>query len=235
VTQSPSVQAEQRLAQQYGNPEAAARIRAMSPAEQMALAQKMQRQMSAGTVPAGPMSRNDIRVMELIQKHSEAEARATGEIAAFNTNDWLPMSRKWESDASALKTGPVHFTVDKMSRDEMSKELQARLALDKKRVHLADANLGKAKSLLTKINVIVGPELDAADTAHEAWTQMRNAQLKQKMAGQERAAMMAAIGNVQTIAGLVRDASERAAKAMAAYKTDENMLRGGNTDLCQSM
>ena len=215
VMADPSTQNAQRLAQQYGTPEAAARMAKMSPAQLMALAQKMQQQLGQNQAPAGPVSEHDAHIMELFDKKAQTEATVTHEETAFTTGKLVPLMQRWDEE-----------------RDSFADQDLKIVQLDQNIVQVDNKYLPRVAKLVQELRAIEMPELDAVDAARDGWTQLQDAGIKQRLAANEHSAFNSGLSHVAVVAGIIEDASKKAAEDEANYKHARETEANGDNRTC---
>lgn len=221
----------QAMAQQYGSPEAQARLRAMSPAELMA----MSRQMSAQMAPSqntyvGPVSEADGQAMRTMAAGLAADGQIQMKIVAFNSGSRAPLLQKWDAENAAIdQQREAAFRALPICKGEAGEPssrdiagVQVRFARQK--VEAAGRYLGQAQALDQQLRAILKPAVDAADAGRTAWAGMQNPPLKQSRAEQARSLDNLGPAHAGVAAGLVEDVSRKAAEQVQSLTNYQRQL-----------
>jgi hypothetical protein len=229
---NPQQQAQaQALAQQYGSPEAQARLRAMSPAELMAMGQQINAQMMpAQNTYVGPVSEADGKATRVMADALMADARLQPQVIAFNSGSRVPLLQKWDAENAAIdQQQQAAFAALPICRGEAGEPsgrdiatVQVRFATQ--RVEAASRYLGQAQALDQQLRAILRPAVDAADAGRVAWAGIQNPPFKQSRAQQAQNLDRLGPAHAALAAGLVEDFSRKAADQVETLKKDQRQL-----------
>jgi hypothetical protein len=212
--------AAQQLAAKYGTPEGQAQLRAMTPAQLMALAQQMQPQ----TNMPRTVSPDD---QQLLQKIGDGVYSGKQQVMAdvlklqvqINTVDG-----QWDQALSAL--GPQEQAqMAQLAVCPGEAGIPSSLDTENLELKFADQRIAIAAEYLPQFAPIIGkaraavlPEIDFGDDALAAWTQISDPALKQQVSPSAHGAEQQGLGDVGIIEKMVEDASSRAAQSVADKK-----------------
>ena len=219
--------AAQQMQAEYGSPEGQAKLRSMSPAELMALAQRMQPQAMAPQV----INEHDQALIQKIGVSPGTAAVAQDGMKAqlaLNavTQNWAAADQAINARLdSALRALPVCPGEAGVPSAAATRETKLRFAGE--HIQMAAQYLGQMQPLIQQLTVAVGPEIDFGDEARRAWAHLEDKSLKHHLAPEAHGAERIAKGDVLRVQQAIEAASRQAAMAVAAQKVLERLPAGG--------
>ncbi|MGD0737955.1 MAG: hypothetical protein ABR957_00065 [Terracidiphilus sp.] len=215
--------AAQQLAAKYGTPEGQAQLKAMTPAQLMALAQQMQPQTNMPrTVSPGDQ--------QLLQKIGDGVYSGKQQVMADVLKLQVQVNAvdsQWDQALSAL--GPQEQAqMSKLPVCAGEAGIPSSLDMEKLELTFADQRIAIASQYLPQFAPIIGkvraavlPEIDFGDDALAAWTQLSDPALKQQVSPSAHGAEQQGLGDVGIIEQMVEGASSRAAQSVEDKKKIE--------------
>ena len=199
----------------------------MSPAQAMALAQKMQTTMgiqSAGYT--GVVSPHDQRLLEGINPYPQI-----GDLdrrLGILQGQWLKLLRQWENENGALGNEESNDLARIPScNDEAGSpnDIAIRAVLyryEGQKIALATSYIGKLTPIIVQYGIDVKPEVTYADTAYSKWTQIQNPGLRASVKSGAYAVIRKAFTDIGNVAAMTKQMSEKAAGIVAEHKMTEH-------------
>ena len=213
----------QQMAAKYGTPEGQAQLKAMTPAQLMALAQQMQPQTNMPrTVSPGDQ--------QLLQKIGDGVYSGKQQVMADVLKLQVQVNAvdsQWDQALSAL--GPQEQAqMSKLPVCAGEAGIPSSLDMEKLELTFADQRIAIASQYLPQFAPIIGkvraavlPEIDFGDDALAAWTQLSDPALKQQVSPSAHGAEQQGLGDVGIIEQMVEGASSRAAQSVEDKKKIE--------------
>ncbi|MGA3081707.1 MAG: hypothetical protein ABSD44_10040 [Terracidiphilus sp.] len=210
----------QQMAAKYGTPEGQAALKAMTPAQLMALAQQMMPQ--ANTPRA--VSPED---QQLLQKIGDGvysgQQQVMADVLKLQTQV-NGIESQWDQDVAALapqeqaqmRALPVCPGEASIPSGLESEKLELKFA--DQRISIASKYLGQIVPIVAKERVVVLPQIDFGDDALAAWTQISDPGLKQQTSPSAQGAEQQGLGGVGIVEQLVESVSSKAAHAVMDKK-----------------
>ena len=224
--------AAQQLAAKYGTPEGQAQLKAMTPAQLMALAQQMQPQ----TNMPRTVSPGDQR---LLQKIGDGVYSGKQQVMADVQKLQVQINAvdsQWDQALSALEP-QEQAQMSKLPVCAGEAGIPSSLDMEKLELTFADQRIAIASQYLPQFAPIIGkvraavlPEIDFGDDALAAWTQISDPALKQQVSPSAHGAEQQGLGDVGIVEQMVEGASSRAAQSVADKKKIE--LKYANAHGC---
>lgn len=229
---NPQQQAQaQALAQQYGSPEAQARLRTMSTAELIAMSRQMNAQMApAQNQYVGPVSNADGKAIAVMADAMVADSKVQPQVIAFNGNSRVPLLQKWDAENAAIdqqqQAAIAALPICRSEAGEPSSRdiATVELRFAQQRVAVASRYLGQAQALDQQLRAILKPAVDAEDAGRAAWAGIGNPPLKQSRAQQAQSLDNYGPAHAGIAAGLVEDFSRKAAEQVQRLRNDQRQL-----------
>ena len=210
----------QQMAAKYGTPEGQAALKAMTPAQLMALAQQMQPQSNMQRA----VSPEDQQLLQKIGNgvySGQKQVMADVQKLQIEVNS---IEGQWDQALSALvpqqqaqfrQLPPCPGEASVPSSQDQEK-LELKFA--DQRISIASNYLGQIGPVVGKTRAAVLPQIDFGDDAIAAWTQISDPALKQQVSPSAHGALQQGLGEVSLVEKLVEGVSARAAQAVAGKK-----------------
>jgi hypothetical protein len=210
----------QQMMAQYSTPEGQAALKAMTPAQLMAMAQQMMPQ----TNVAHAVSPED---QQLLQKIGDGvysgQQQVQADVMKLQTQV-NSIEAEWDKDVAALvpqqeaqfRQLPVCPGEASIPSSQDQEKLELKFA--DQRISIASKYLAQIVPIVGKERVAVLPPIDFGDDALAAWTKISDPGLKQQVSPSAQGAEQQGLGDVGTVEQLVEQASSKAAHAVADKK-----------------
>lgn len=214
------VSSAQQLAAQYGTPQGQAALKAMSPAQLMALAQQMQPQ--ANTARA--VSPQDQQLLQKIANGVYPQKQQVMADVMKLQNQVNTVDAQWDKDLSALgpqeqtQMGQLPVCPGEASIPSSQDMENLELKFADQRIAIASQYLPQINPVVAKMRTAVTPEIDFGDGALAAWAQISDPGLKQQVSASAHGAEQQSLGDVSIVEKLVEGVSQRAAEAVVNKK-----------------
>ncbi|MGD0733134.1 MAG: hypothetical protein ABR956_17860 [Terracidiphilus sp.] len=210
----------QQMQAKYGTPEGQAALRAMTPAQLMALAQQMQPQTSM----PGVVSPQDQQLLQKIDNGVYSGKQAVMADVLKLQQEVNGVYTQWDQALAALapqqqaqfRQLPPCPGEASIPSSQDQKKLELKFADE--RIAIASQYLGQIAPIVGKARAAVLPEIDFDDDALAAWTQISDAALKQQVSASAHGAQQQGLGDVGIVEQMVEQASSKAAQAEADKK-----------------
>jgi len=214
------VSSAQQMMAQYSTPEGQAALKAMTPAQLMALAQQMQPQSSMphAVSPAD---------QALLQKIGNGVYSGQQQVMAdvLNLQKQInSIESQWDQDVSALapqeeaqmRALPVCPGEASIPSSQDQEKLELKFA--DQRISIASRYLAQIVPIVAKARVVVLPQIDFGDDALAAWTKISDPGLNQQVSASAQGAEQQSLSGVGIVEQMIEGVSSKAAHAVMDKK-----------------
>lgn len=213
----------QALKAEYGTPEGQAKLRSMSLADQMAIAQQIQ---AATAMPApGAVSPHDQTLLRKIAFYPDSPKVDADLMKLQQQKNVLAQAWHDELDKLIPKQEAERRTLKGcggeagMPSSAALEEFELRYA--DQRIAIASQYLGKLSPVVAAARKTLEPRIGYGDGVLAAWSQLEDPAMKQRTSAEAHGVESASLGDVATYQEFVKDASRPAAQAVADRKAIE--------------
>lgn len=210
----------QQMAAKYGTPEGQAALKAMTPAQLMALAQQMQPQAMTPRV----VSPHDQQLLQKIDNGVyPGKQQVMADVMKLQTQI-NTLEGQWDQALAALvPEQQAQFRQLPPCPGEAS--IPSSLDQENLELKFADRRIAIAAQYLPQFTPIIGnaratvlPEIDFGDDALAAWTKISDPGLKQQVSPSAHGAQQQGLGDVGIVEKMVEGVSSKAAQAVVEKK-----------------
>ena len=226
ASQSSQTQTEQQMtaAQQmmakYSTPEGQAALKAMTPAQLMAMAQQM---MPQSNMPHTVSPADQALLQKINNGVYSGQQQVMADVLKLQT-EVNRIESQWDQDVAALapqeqaQIGQLPPCPGEAGIPSSLDMEQLELKFADRRIFIAGQYLGQITPIVGKARATVIPEIDFGDDALAAWTQISDPSLMQQVSPSAHGAFQQGLGGVGIVEKMVEDASEKAAQAVQDKK-----------------
>jgi hypothetical protein len=210
----------QQMMAKYSTPEGQAALKAMTPAQLMAMAQQM---MPQSNMPHTVSPADQALLQKINNGVYSGQQQVMADVTKLQTQI-NSIDTQWDQDLTAL-VPKEQAQIGQLPPCPGEAGIPSPLAQEKVELEFADQRIQIASQYLGQISPIVGkaratvlPEIDFGDDALAAWTQISDPALKQQVSPSAQGAEQQGLGGVGIVEKMVEDASTRGAQAVVNKK-----------------